>query len=66
MNRKLKKWVEYTLVSILMTMGIITLSLCSFELTLSTLIISVIWFGLIYFIYRILVSYGKGLYLERD
>ena len=64
-KRYLKKNIEMALSIILMTMFIITCMVDSFELSLNFMMIMIIWFSVMFIIYKILNKYGKGVIYER-
>ena len=65
-KRYLKAEIEWLLVIVLSMMTIITLMIDSIELSLSLFIFGVVWFTTMFIIYRVLKTYGRGVYLEKE
>ena len=63
-KRYLKKNIEMALSIILMIMFIITCMVDSFELSFGFMVFMIMWFSVMFVIYKILNKYGKGVIYE--
>lgn len=63
-KRYLKKNIEMFLSTVLMAMFIITCMVNDFELSFRVAVIAIIWFTVMFIIYKILKKYGRGVIYE--
>ena len=65
-KRYLRKEIEYALSIILSLMFMLTIMVDSFELSLNTLYFAVIWFSVMFVLYKILKKYGRGIIYDNE